>query len=292
MISSTHASVAVPATLSGSSSPISPSSASTISPTASSVLFVVDTNGQNYTSFGCYSDSLERILAASTENNGQMTAEMCGKFCEGYKFFGVEDGDQCYCGDQVENGHGPIASTYCDYPCQGAPLELCGGSWALNLYEDEAFTLTTSSTTTSSSFTASMDPFSISTSTSQAVTISTSSVMAQSSSQLDSSSASSGLSATSTSPTSSKSSTTTTTTTATQRPNGCIHDNCLRAFISFSASASTYCATFTTAVVEGTATAGVPTWATACSYSASRLSTAYSCLASMTTSGMTSSTPA
>jgi hypothetical protein len=332
MISSTHASVTAPAPSSDSSSSISPSSTSTISPTGSAVQFVVDTNGQNYTYSGCYSDSAERILTASNDISGQVTVETCGQFCEGYQFFGVENGRECYCGDQIENGHGPINLTYCDYPCQEAPLELCGGSWALDLYQDEAFTFTTSSTTPSSSFTALMDPFSTSTSTSQAFTTSTSSVTAQSSSQLDSSSSqwdssssqldssstSPGLSVASTSNTASHmtttepstvrtdttthlttassktktTSTTTTMTTTTERPNSCSHDSCLRAFISFSAYAGSYCATFTTAVIEGTATAGVPTWATACSYSASRLSTACSCLASITTfSTTTTSTP-
>lgn len=56
----------------------------------------------------------------------------------------------------------------------------------------------------------------------------------------------------------------------------CSHDNCLRAFIGSSATAATFCATYTTSVL--TATIGLPTYATQCSNLPSRVSTACSCL--------------
>lgn len=56
----------------------------------------------------------------------------------------------------------------------------------------------------------------------------------------------------------------------------CNHDNCLRAFIGSSANAATFCPTFTTAVV--TAPAGLPAYASQCSFEISRVSSACSCL--------------
>lgn len=69
----------------------------------------------------------------------------------------------------------------------------------------------------------------------------------------------------------------------------CNHDNCLRAFIGSSAIAATFCPTFTTAVV--TATAGLPAYASQCSFEVSRVSSACSCLFTASPSPSSSSAP-
>lgn len=82
---------------------------------------------------------MSRALTATYFTNDTVTPETCAQYCESYEFFGLEDYNYCFCGDQVENGQGPISSAQCDNSCNGAPLEQCGGQWALALYQDEAF---------------------------------------------------------------------------------------------------------------------------------------------------------
>ena len=68
----------------------------------------------------------------------------------------------------------------------------------------------------------------------------------------------------------------------------CNADNCLRALRRYSAEASAFCSTYTT--TSNTATTALPTYATPCSYSTSRLSSACTCLDTTTTTTTSSST--
>ena len=63
-----------------------------------------------------------------------MTVDNCIGFCtaEGYKFAGVESGDECFCGD-----HAPLISApkrECHLKCNGDETQICGGFWRMNVY--------------------------------------------------------------------------------------------------------------------------------------------------------------
>ena len=71
----------------------------------------------------------ERVLRAD-----DMTVEKCAEFCDGYSYFGVEYGNQCFCGDQLSNTSQEAPEEECAYLCKGNPLQLCGAADRLNVY--------------------------------------------------------------------------------------------------------------------------------------------------------------
>lgn len=63
-----------------------------------------------------------------------MTLESCAAFCGSYAYFGVEYGDECYCGNTLGTGSVIAANTDCSMLCPGNQLELCGAGNRLSLY--------------------------------------------------------------------------------------------------------------------------------------------------------------
>ncbi|KAK0657827.1 WSC domain-containing protein, partial [Cercophora newfieldiana] len=83
---------------------------------------------------GCWSDSVAaRSLYGEVLRDGEMTVEMCARFCKGSKYMGLEYGSQCFCGDHL-GGHA-VGKDECSYLCEGNKKEFCGGSARLSLYE-------------------------------------------------------------------------------------------------------------------------------------------------------------
>jgi hypothetical protein len=68
-----------------------------------------------------------------------MTPRLCAGLCNGYTTFGVEYGDQCFCGNGYNSTYTleANADSACDYDCAGDSGETCGGFWAMYLYEFE-----------------------------------------------------------------------------------------------------------------------------------------------------------
>ena len=72
-----------------------------------------------------------------------------------YKYFGLQNGDSCYCGND-DSHFLPVAPEECDHPCSGNANENCGSSWRLSVYGPNIIkdsTTTTESPTTQSSVT-------------------------------------------------------------------------------------------------------------------------------------------
>jgi hypothetical protein len=62
-----------------------------------------------------------------------LTPESCGQFCVGlgFKYSGVESGNQCFCGTDL---HPSTTSTNCTTPCAGHVSQTCGGTYAIQVY--------------------------------------------------------------------------------------------------------------------------------------------------------------
>ncbi|KAH0175344.1 WSC domain-containing protein, partial [Aureobasidium melanogenum] len=100
-------------------------------------------NVGNFTYSGCWSDNVNgRALNGFAPNapaNGT-TYESCAAACLGYEFFGVEYGNQCFCGNNVGNGAVLQASNNpdvngCGMFCQGDSSEYCGGPNRMNVFQ-------------------------------------------------------------------------------------------------------------------------------------------------------------
>jgi hypothetical protein len=91
-----------------------------------------------YVHKGCYVDVSGRSLRNGSTTSNAMTPDVCAKFCLGkrFKWFGVEFGRECYCGDRIVNATtAPLAQ--CGMLCSGNAGQTqtyCGGSSRLNMY--------------------------------------------------------------------------------------------------------------------------------------------------------------
>ncbi|KAI9449272.1 WSC domain-containing protein [Lactarius psammicola] len=117
--------------------------------------FVIPTRVQSaglWKSKGCYSDSPGARALHARVDAGDTTVESCVTACQaqGLTLAGVEFGQECWCGSEIENGqtfvgnddgikHGNFRpypdDPYCNMPCKGDPTELCGGASRLNVYK-------------------------------------------------------------------------------------------------------------------------------------------------------------
>jgi hypothetical protein len=82
---------------------------------------------------GCAHDSRipNNHTYASTWAGGlTMTPSLCAAQCTGFKFFGVQDGFSCFCGDTYGN-KGKVPESECSSQCLGDSSAICGG-FALN----------------------------------------------------------------------------------------------------------------------------------------------------------------
>ncbi|KAF2100795.1 copper radical oxidase [Rhizodiscina lignyota] len=101
-----------------------------------------------WSSVGCYTDDVAaRTLSTLVSTDGgasNMSVVHCTDACNagGFKFAGMEFGQECYCDNKLENGAVP-ATSGCSSPCLGNVTEACGGSSRINIYELGANTITT-----------------------------------------------------------------------------------------------------------------------------------------------------
>lgn len=95
------------------------------------------TGDLTYSPLGCYTEasSGRALTALSYSSATNMTATTCKAFCYGYKYFGVEYGQECYCGDTINTGSVSTTSSDCDMDCSGNKWQICGGHSRLNMYE-------------------------------------------------------------------------------------------------------------------------------------------------------------
>lgn len=91
------------------------------------------------THLGCYVDNSQgsRELNSASTTSPSMTAQVCAAFCSRYQFFGIEYGQECYCGDTNAAPAAPSAD--CSFPCPGDASETCGAGNRLDVYKNEAY---------------------------------------------------------------------------------------------------------------------------------------------------------
>ncbi|CAG8705460.1 1872_t:CDS:1 [Rhizophagus irregularis] len=89
---------------------------------------------------GCIEDNRycgQRVLGNKCTNTETMTVEECINYCrEGnYRYAGLEARVQCFCGNTYNPLGRLLGSEYCSNSCPGNNYQLCGGSFALSIYE-------------------------------------------------------------------------------------------------------------------------------------------------------------
>ncbi|XTI86032.1 WSC-domain-containing protein [Cenococcum geophilum] len=120
---------------------------SSTGPTATATGPVVVVSAGSYQSLGCYNEVPNgRALQAKSVANSSMTVELCAAFCSPMTYFGVEYGDECYCGNSIPSTSAPVTDGRCNMVCANNAGEICGGPGGLNMYQ-----LNTNATTSPSS---------------------------------------------------------------------------------------------------------------------------------------------
>ncbi|RIA97316.1 WSC domain-containing protein [Glomus cerebriforme] len=89
---------------------------------------------------GCFEDNKicgQRILGNKCETLDTITVNLCIDYCrEGnFKYAGLETSNQCFCGNSYGDMERLLPSEYCSASCGGNNSQICGGIWALSIYE-------------------------------------------------------------------------------------------------------------------------------------------------------------
>jgi uncharacterized protein len=93
------------------------------------------------TALGCFKDQGDatpgtngRDLDGFVMSSPAMTTTACMNTCraQGFRFAGMQSGNQCFCG----NNYGRSGTaTDCNTKCSGDAAEICGGTWANSVYQ-------------------------------------------------------------------------------------------------------------------------------------------------------------
>ncbi|KAI5207927.1 hypothetical protein E4T38_03158 [Aureobasidium subglaciale] len=149
VVSSSSSTVASPPP-SSSSGTATTATSNTASSSSASSTAVPTSVLANYTYMGCFNETHDRrALNGPSKAGNTNTLESCATFCAGYAYFGVEFGQECYCGTSLyANSILQKDESGCSVACAGNSAQKCGGGDFLNVYYTN---VTTSSTTTSAS---------------------------------------------------------------------------------------------------------------------------------------------
>ncbi len=119
------------------------------------------------TAEGCFSSLPSGFVKAAA--NTYQSSKTCQVDCasQGYNYFALKNGADCYCGDSNADSGDKVSSTNCNVGCLGYNQEMCGGQNAYNFYEVD---IAVSSKGSASSTTLSSSTSSLSTSSTTSTT--------------------------------------------------------------------------------------------------------------------------
>ncbi|KAH9222596.1 WSC domain-containing protein [Leptodontidium sp. 2 PMI_412] len=108
----------------------------------------------------CATDANEdRTLVGKYMASGTMTLDICASTCSEYRYFGVEYGFECFCGDTLTATSSKATDDRCNYPCPGNTAETCGGLSGLTLYTKDFVPVVSISSTLVVATTSSSSPW-------------------------------------------------------------------------------------------------------------------------------------
>ena len=86
---------------------------------------------------GCYTDAVDvRTLPGSTITSPDMTLTTCAAICADYHYFGLEDGNQYFCGMDLDPST-KTGDAECQLKCSGDSSLVCGGTLRLTVYKKD-----------------------------------------------------------------------------------------------------------------------------------------------------------
>ncbi|PPR02298.1 hypothetical protein CVT24_011636 [Panaeolus cyanescens] len=94
----------------------------------------------SWTNYGCVAEGTSgsrRALTGASFQQSNMTPQRCQTLCAAYQFAGTEYGNECHCGNTIQNNGATgniIAASNCPMNCAGDSTQKCGGDWTLGVY--------------------------------------------------------------------------------------------------------------------------------------------------------------
>ena len=91
-------------------------------------------NGKSSDGIDCASDP--KTPAGGSSFGHAKNPEACSVMCSGFKFFGLQNGGECFCGDDYGNQGGKKPEAECPFPCWHGDSGSgpCGGSARNSIY--------------------------------------------------------------------------------------------------------------------------------------------------------------
>ncbi|KAK4096677.1 carbohydrate-binding module family 50 protein [Parathielavia hyrcaniae] len=86
----------------------------------------------------CYTDADPRLLPIPKPASGAMTPSTCAQLYCGHAYLGVENGEECWCGDSLDTSQQAASEGECGTPCVGDGEVMCGGEWRITVYKSDA----------------------------------------------------------------------------------------------------------------------------------------------------------
>jgi hypothetical protein len=85
---------------------------------------------------GCFTDAVgKRTLSIGNMGTASTTSlDDCASNCKGYKYFGTENGNECYCGNSLFNSPSHVSDAQCKVICAGNAKQVCGAASRLTIY--------------------------------------------------------------------------------------------------------------------------------------------------------------
>lgn len=90
----------------------------------------------NYVEIGCFKNKINKNLADYKGAFNDMNTDKCAALCpaEQYKYFGLAEGKQCFCGGDFNREKAPYSD--CGYICPGRGGDSCGGKMRSIIYQN------------------------------------------------------------------------------------------------------------------------------------------------------------
>ncbi|XP_038072986.1 uncharacterized protein LOC119741307 [Patiria miniata] len=86
---------------------------------------------------GCFGDASDRALPVGPAIDNEQSVERCFRNClqpTEYKYAGLQDAQECWCGNNDYDKHGEEPDSDCQDVCTGNSDQICGGGWRLSVY--------------------------------------------------------------------------------------------------------------------------------------------------------------
>jgi hypothetical protein len=93
---------------------------------------------------GCYKDdtnSKRDLPVNAGDIPGSDSPAACGEKCAAYEYFGLQDGDNCFCGNSYGSQGKAGAESECNMPCPGNKSVMCGAAQRNSIYQHKPSSL-------------------------------------------------------------------------------------------------------------------------------------------------------